>query len=129
MFTIPLPFRLLCLALLLVGGVASASAQDGEVREEVLQDEPAASPEVELGLEQPEGEDAAELQAEAEAGEDAHGALPPVWLVIPFAVLLLMIATGPLFYLDHWHHHYPKYAVALGALVVASASSWPDRRR
>lgn len=116
--TASMPFRLLCLALLLVGGVASASAQDGEVREEVLQDEPVTPPEVELGLEQPGGEDAADLRAEAEAGEEAHGALPPVWLVIPFVVLLLMIATGPLFYLKHWHHHYPKYAIALGALVV-----------
>ena len=29
-----------------------------------------------------------------------------------------MIATGPLFYAHHWHHHYPKYAMALGAIVV-----------
>ena len=50
---------------------------------------------------------------------DTHGEVPPVWLVIPFVVLLLMIATGPLFYAHHWHHHYPKYAIALGAIVAA----------
>ncbi len=47
----------------------------------------------------------------------AAGEVPPVWLVIPFAILLLMIATGPLFYHHHWHHHYPKYAVGLGLIV------------
>jgi len=29
-----------------------------------------------------------------------------------------MIATGPLFYEQFWHHNYPKIAVALAALVV-----------
>jgi len=52
-------------------------------------------------------------------GEGGHGESPPVWLVIPFALLLLMIATGPLFYPHFWHHHYPKVAIALGALVAA----------
>ncbi|MDX1438298.1 MAG: sodium:proton antiporter [Rubricoccaceae bacterium] len=67
-------------------------------------------------------------QAEEAHGEEAHGEehaggghgpSPPVFLVIPFAVLLLMIATGPLFYAHHWHHHYPKYAVGLGVIVAA----------
>ena len=49
-------------------------------------------------------------------GHDVH--LPPVWLVIPFVLLLLMIATGPLFYAHFWHHHYPKIAIGLGALVA-----------
>lgn len=43
----------------------------------------------------------------------------PVWLVIPFVVLLLMIATGPLFYENFWHHNYPKIAVSLAILVVS----------
>ena len=42
----------------------------------------------------------------------------PVWLVFPFVILLLMIATGPLFYEHFWHHNYPKVAVLLAALVV-----------
>ena len=69
------------------------------------------------------GEIADEEHGDGE-GHDAadgghHGPLPPVWLVIPFALLLGMIATGPLFYPHFWHHHYPKVAVALGLLVSA----------
>lgn len=48
---------------------------------------------------------------------DEHGHAP-VWLVFPFVLLLLMIATGPLFYEHFWHHHYPKVAVGLAAIVV-----------
>lgn len=40
--------------------------------------------------------------------------LPDPLMVIPFVVLLLMIATGPIFYHKFWHHHYPKVAIALG---------------
>ena len=50
--------------------------------------------------------------------EHAHAPAPPAWLVLPFVILLLMIATGPLFYAHHWHHHYPKYAVVLGLIVA-----------
>ncbi|SMD42009.1 Na+/H+ antiporter NhaD [Aquiflexum balticum DSM 16537] len=48
---------------------------------------------------------------------DQHGTAP-LWLVIPFVALLLMIATGPLFYEHFWHHNYPKVAVGLAILVV-----------
>jgi Na+/H+ antiporter NhaD/arsenite permease-like protein len=48
---------------------------------------------------------------------EAHG-VAPFWLVIPFVALLLMIATGPLFYEHFWHHNYPKIAVGLAILVV-----------
>ena len=50
--------------------------------------------------------------------ESHHGAIPPIWLVLPFIGLLLAIATGPLFYMHHWHHHYPKYAVGFGLFVT-----------
>lgn len=50
---------------------------------------------------------------------EGHGPPPPLFLVLPFVLLLLMIATGPLFYPHHWHHHYPKYSVGLGLLVAA----------
>jgi hypothetical protein len=49
--------------------------------------------------------------------EEEHGHAPG-WLVIPFIVLLLMIATGPLFYEHFWHHNYPKIAVGLALIVV-----------
>ncbi len=54
------------------------------------------------------------------ASDDEHGAHhgPPTWAVIPFILLLLMIATGPLFYEHFWHHNYPKIAIALAVMVV-----------
>lgn len=58
------------------------------------------------------------------ASETRH--LPPVWMVIPFAVLLLMIATGPLFYHHFWEHHYPKVAVGLGAVVTVFYAFFMD---
>lgn len=42
----------------------------------------------------------------------------PAWTIIPFILLLLMIATGPLFYESFWHHYYPHVAVTLAAIVV-----------
>lgn len=44
-------------------------------------------------------------------------ATPPVWLVIPFVALLLMIATGPLLYPRFWEHHYQKISILSGAVV------------
>ncbi len=55
---------------------------------------------------------------EEEGHAEDHGPPPPLFLVIPFALLLMMIATGPLFYAHHWHHNYPRYALALGLLVA-----------
>ena len=45
--------------------------------------------------------------------------MPAMWSVIPFIALLLMIATGPLFYAHFWHKYYPHVAFVLGAVVVA----------
>lgn len=58
--------------------------------------------------------------AHDEHAHDEHGdhAGPPVWLVIPFVALLLMIATGPLFYAHFWHKNYPIIAIVLGLLVA-----------
>lgn len=44
--------------------------------------------------------------------------LPPYWMILPFAALLLCIALMPLFAAHFWEHHYPKVAVGLG-LVTA----------
>lgn len=44
--------------------------------------------------------------------------LPSTYMVIPFVILLLMIATGPLFYHHFWEHHYPKVAMFLGFITV-----------
>ncbi len=44
--------------------------------------------------------------------------LPSPYMVLPFIVLLLMIATGPLFYKHIWERHYPKMAIILGLVTV-----------
>jgi Na+/H+ antiporter NhaD/arsenite permease-like protein len=44
--------------------------------------------------------------------------VPPVFMIIPFVLLLAMIATGPLFYAHFWEKHYYKVAIALGLFVV-----------
>ncbi len=59
-----------------------------------------------------------ELELEAAGEHGGEEALPPVWLVLPFISILLLIATGPLFFAHHWEHHYPKYSVGLGILVA-----------
>ena len=45
--------------------------------------------------------------------------LPDTFIVLPFVILLLMIATGPVFYKHFWEHHYPKIAIFLGLITVA----------
>ncbi|CAG1008540.1 hypothetical protein RHIZO_03510 [Rhizobiaceae bacterium] len=52
---------------------------------------------------------------------EAHG-LPgaemSLFWAIPFAGLLLSIATGPLLYPHFWEHHYGKFAAVWAALVI-----------
>lgn len=52
------------------------------------------------------------------AKSEDHEAAPPGWTVIPFVLLLSMIATGPLFYEHFWHKNYPIIAVSLATVVV-----------
>ena len=44
--------------------------------------------------------------------------LPTPYMVIPFILLLLAIATGPLFYRHFWEKHYPKIAIILGLITA-----------
>jgi Na+/H+ antiporter NhaD/arsenite permease-like protein len=44
--------------------------------------------------------------------------LPSIYMIIPFIVLLLLIATGPLFFHHFWENHYPKFSVILGGITV-----------
>ncbi|MCW8810893.1 MAG: sodium:proton antiporter [Ignavibacteriaceae bacterium] len=44
--------------------------------------------------------------------------LPSVFMVIPFVILLGMIATGPLFYHHFWEKNYPIISVILGLITV-----------
>jgi Na+/H+ antiporter NhaD/arsenite permease-like protein len=60
----------------------------------------------------------AEAAGAAAPPHDTHGELPPLWLLLPFVALLLMIVSGPLFCHRFRERHYPKVSVVLG-LVVA----------
>jgi len=53
----------------------------------------------------------------AETTDEHH--TPASWSVFPFALLLIMIATGPLFYEHFWHKNYPYVAMSLAAIVVS----------
>jgi Na+/H+ antiporter NhaD/arsenite permease-like protein len=54
--------------------------------------------------------------AHAAAALDGRG-MSLLW-VLPFAGLLLCIATGPLFYPHLWEHHYGKFSAFWAALVI-----------
>ncbi|MCF6239504.1 MAG: sodium:proton antiporter [Candidatus Marinimicrobia bacterium] len=59
-----------------------------------------------------------ENDSHGEVQEAGHSTLPPIWLVEPFLLLFIMIATGPLFFPHLWEHHYPKIALSLGTIVA-----------
>ncbi len=44
--------------------------------------------------------------------------LPHPLSIIPFAVLLLLIATGPVLFSHYWERHYSNYALALAAITA-----------
>jgi len=52
------------------------------------------------------------------SSEGGEHVLPETYMVIPFIVLLLMIATGPIFYQHFWERHYPKVAFVLVIITV-----------
>lgn len=54
----------------------------------------------------------------ASGTEGTEHVLPNPFMVLPFAILLLMIATGPLFYHHFWERNYPKVALLLGSVTV-----------
>lgn len=54
----------------------------------------------------------------AAADHELPGAAMSLWWVLPFAGLLLSIATGPLLFHHVWEHHYGKIAAGWAALAV-----------
>ncbi len=50
--------------------------------------------------------------------DSVHHVLPATYMVIPFITLLIMIATGPLFYKHFWERNYPKVSIFLGIIVA-----------
>jgi Na+/H+ antiporter NhaD/arsenite permease-like protein len=48
-----------------------------------------------------------------------HDAIAPnPWMILPFGLLLGVIALAPLFFAGWWTKHYPKVALALGAVTL-----------
>ena len=43
---------------------------------------------------------------------------PPLIMILPFALLLLAIAVMPMVHVHWWERHYPKVALALGAVTI-----------
>lgn len=48
---------------------------------------------------------------------DAHVINP--WMILPFGILLAMIALAPLFFSAWWLRHYPKVALGLAVITLA----------
>jgi hypothetical protein len=46
-------------------------------------------------------------------------AIPPVWLILPFVSLLLLIAIGPVMMPHFWHKNYVRISIGSGLLVAA----------
>lgn len=44
---------------------------------------------------------------------------PNPWMILPFGALLIIIALAPLLCADWWGRHYPKVALALGAVTLS----------
>lgn len=61
-----------------------------------------------------------EEQEAEHAPTEAHHDRPniPLWLLAPFGALLVGIAVLPFATPNLWEHHYPAYALGLGALVL-----------
>ena len=68
----------------------------------------------------PESESHAHEGEHHASGEDGHAAhvSPALWSIAPFIVLLLLIATGPVFFEHFWHHNYKYIAPALGLITL-----------
>ncbi len=63
----------------------------------------------------------AETHGEEDHAEGhGHGAeeSPAVWSIIPFVTLLLLIATGPIFFEHFWEKYYKLIAPALGLITL-----------
>jgi Na+/H+ antiporter NhaD/arsenite permease-like protein len=67
--------------------------------------------------EQQETHQTLDHDAEEEGGHSS--AKPALWSVFPFMLLLIMIASGPLFYPHFWHKSYPIISIILAVLVCS----------
>ena len=63
------------------------------------------------------------LSAAALAAEGLPGEIMPLWWALPFAGILLSIATGPLLYAHFWEHHYGKITLGWSLLVLVALAA------
>jgi Na+/H+ antiporter NhaD/arsenite permease-like protein len=63
--------------------------------------------------------DPATITTVANTTSELEHTLPNPFMVLPFGILLLLIATGPLFFHHFWEKNYPKIAVLLGIFTTA----------
>lgn len=78
-------------------------------------------PDADHPAEQTHPAEQAQAAEHSDAEHAAHGPAPsiPLWLVIPFALLLLSIAVMPFVNERFWHAHYPDFAFILGGIIIA----------
>ncbi|RMG62634.1 MAG: citrate transporter [Bacteroidetes bacterium] len=111
-----LPLLRLCIGLFLGLGLGFGS----------LQAQPQPDPQVPVisqtdsvsHADQSDPEDADHAGEDEQAGEGHHGESPALWSVIPFIILLILIATGPVFFSHFWHKYYKLIAPILGLITL-----------
>ncbi|MEL7532673.1 MAG: sodium:proton antiporter [Bacteroidota bacterium] len=108
------------LGIFLIVGVnlASLSAQPPQESQKATQVESTqlAAPPMEVDNHEVTHEDDAHA-GEEHASEEEHPSPNPL-SVIPFVILLILIAAGPVFFADFWHHNYKYIAPGLGLITL-----------
>ncbi|MEM7297171.1 MAG: sodium:proton antiporter [Bacteroidota bacterium] len=67
-----------------------------------------------------------DVEGHEDGGGHGQSHSPAAWSVLPFVLLLAMIATGPLFYPHFWHKSYPVISVILAFIVCTYYLFWLD---
>ena len=67
--------------------------------------------------EQSHNQSSTEHESTEDSGHEEHES-PAIWSVFPFLVLLILIATGPVFFEHFWHKYYKYIAPSLGAITL-----------
>jgi Na+/H+ antiporter NhaD/arsenite permease-like protein len=117
-------FIILALIFCLGFGTIPLQAQQPEQATEQVQQDSAQTPpdaqdQTGADVDPQQGAHTEEAHAEEDHGQghgDHHD--PSPFMVIPFIVLLLMIATGPVFFEHFWHKNYKWIAPALGFITL-----------
>ena len=62
--------------------------------------------------------ESASVSMVSNSASELQHTLPNPLMIIPFAILLVLIATGPLFFHHFWEKNYPKIAILLGLFTT-----------